>query len=187
MLPVPGPGKKSRNNESEQNQDLHRRERVLNARNPAHSEEVQNREHKDETARKQLGTTEVKLKRTLAQGDRALLLDCGEEIANIIGEGERGGCNRGRKSGEERNPAGHESPGGAVCSREIDVLASRARKVDPQLRVAESTCERDGRANEPDAEYQRGAAEIGGEKSGGRENSCPHHVRHDERNGANQT
>src|SRR3712207_6775442 len=116
MIQIARPSNKSRDNEGDQNQNLHRGERVLNARNPAHAEEVQKREHKDEAARKQLSAAEVKLKGTLTQSDPAGLLDRGEEIANIIREGERRSRNRSRKPGEEGNPAGHESPGGAVCT-----------------------------------------------------------------------
>jgi hypothetical protein len=42
-----------------------------------------------------LGAAKLKLERALAQSDRAGLLDSGEKIANITGESERGGRNRG--------------------------------------------------------------------------------------------
>ena len=77
---------------------------------------------------------------------RILLVQGREEVSQVIGKRQRRrGDGRG-ESGEERNPAGHESPGGAEGARQVDVLAAGAGEVDAELGIAERAAQSARRA-----------------------------------------
>ena len=122
-----------------------------------------------------------------ADDHRSVLLAQGrEEVPQVFGKRQRGrGDGRG-ESGEERSPAGHESPGGAEGARQVDVFAAGAGEVDAQLGITDRAQERARCRRPPRSENQIGRAEIAGQESGAGEDPRADHVGDHQRRRADQ-
>ena len=70
-------------------------------------------------------------------------------MAEVIRENQSGCGDRRGKPREERDPAGHESPGRPISACEVDILAAGARKIDTKLGIRKRAGESEERADEP--------------------------------------
>ena len=84
---------------------------------------------RDQDRRGQLRPAQLEGEGARADGElRVLLFQRGEEVAQVVGEGQRRGRDGRREAGEERDPARHEAPGRAVGAGQVDVLAAGTRE-----------------------------------------------------------
>src|SRR5215831_13760110 len=97
-------------------------------------------------------------------------------MTEIVAKRERGSRNGRGESGEEGNPSGHEAPGGAEGSGEIDVFAAGTGEIDPKLGVTNGAQKRADCSYDPDADHQGGGAEVACKESRGGEDAGPDHV-----------
>ena len=118
---------------------------------------------------------------------RVFLFQGGEEVAGIVGKGQRGDGDRRGETGEETGPAAHEAPGRSEGSGQIDILAAGGREVDAQFGVTEGAGQGEHRAGEPDQQDQFRIAQVAGQEAGGRENPLADHVGNDDCGGAVKT
>src|SRR5262249_504486 len=98
------------------------------------------------------------------------------KISQVIRKGQSRGGDGCGESCEERNPAGHEAPGGTEGARQVNILTPGAWKINAQFGVAERTAKCKSGANHPDGKNQRRPAEVSSHESGGGENAHTHHV-----------
>ncbi len=188
ILPVPMARGESERDESRQHRHLQRREHILHARGALDADQIQERDQNHQSAGEHLLLAEGESPVAGAKQDMRLLLRANlAHVAQIVGEGEcRDGDGRG-KSGEERNPSAHESPGGTVGACEINVFAAGAGQVHAELGVRERSEQRADRSDHPAQQDDFRRAEVAGQESGGGENPGADHARDDERDRAGDT
>ena len=138
MMPVAVADGKGQDDEGNQSEDLGSGQHVLQPRHALHAENIDGGKQQHQQARRHLRPAESKfpIART-EQHARVFQMERRKELRQIVRERQsRQGDGR-RESREERNPAGHESPGGAEGLREVNVLAAGAGHVDAELGITE--------------------------------------------------
>jgi hypothetical protein len=118
---------------------------------------------------------------------RVFLFQGGEEVAGIVGKGQRGDGDGRGEAGEKAGPAAHETPGRSEGAGQVDILAAGGREVDAQFGVAEGAGQSEHGAGEPDQQDQFRIAQVAGQEAGGGENPLADHVGNDDRGGAIKT
>ena len=117
---------------------------------------------------------------------RVGLLQRREEIAEVIGKGQRGGGDGRGEAGEERDPSGHEAPLGPVGVRQVHILAAGTGKIDAEFGIAERAGQGEQAAHRPAGQNQSGAAQVARHESGGGEDSGADHVGDDQGSGTEE-
>ena len=121
----------SHDQERQNDQDLQRSQHILNSRRAPDSQAVDDGEKRDDRAGQNLGAAQLQFPGARSDDvPGAVQSQRGGEMSQIIGKCQRGGGDGRGESGKERDPTGHESPGGPEGLREINVLAAGAGKVD---------------------------------------------------------
>ena len=183
IVPASVAESKARHKKRQDDQNLEGRQHVLHARRAPDAQAIDDGEQRDQIA---LATICAPPNLNSHAPDpidmlRAVQPQAEKEMSEIIGEGQRGGGDGRGESGEEGNPSGHESPGGAVGLGQVDVFAAGAGEVHSQFGVAERAGQRAHRADAPDQQHQLRGAQLSGEESRGGENAGADHVGDDQR------
>ena len=105
-------GSEAQHHETDDDDELDRGQHVLHFGRAAHAEAIESGEGGDQRRGRQLARPEPQAEGARARSPQAIVVACrhGEDVAQVVREGQ-GGRRDGRgETGEERNPAGHETP-----------------------------------------------------------------------------